>query len=704
VTDVLLKRVKLESVLAFKEASVEFAPGLNVVLSPNEGGKSSLLRGIVAGLYADSSSRKSDVLALARWGSGGLFRIELELRLAGLGYRLVRDFGSKEQAIFREGEERSFAKGKRVDEFLKDHMPLADQNLFLRVCGVRHEELGAVGDGTSAIGEKLEEILGGGWGNVTPASVKRTVEAKRRELLRGTSRLALDENWGLVKRHAESVARAEREFALATDISRRREGLLKTASSARGGIECISAELEILRSRRQKAAQLTELEKKEETARGKAEELRKRTERLRELLSRKRMLVEDAGRFPAALKERGAASLNELMKALELETLLGREIEGAGTVKPRASCRPGFIVAASLILLGIAGALLLNKSMLLLLAAGVVLLGWCVRRGAAAGRALIAPEKGVELERLRERRNAWSGGRSLADSRTLLDAFSAWSDQIKDVQTRLEEVAGAHEGAHEALSARLDAEYGNAAREARAIAEERSALVAFKVDAGELLRLEREIRLKEDETASASVFLEGQERELAGLDAHDANEARERLEAEREDLKRAERKAEILDSILETLDEARSAMSGFLAERLPPLAAAHLSRITGGRYGTLFIDPLTMGIETAPAAGDADAGAGASHAPDRIGPDAVSQGTRDQIYLAVRLALVDLVSRGEPQPLFLDDPFVHFDPERRARALDLVREFAAGHQVIVFTCDPRYRETSAHLIELPGRA
>jgi len=96
--------------------------------------------------------------------------------------------------------------------------------------------------------------------------------------------------------------------------------------------------------------------------------------------------------------------------------------------------------------------------------------------------------------------------------------------------------------------------------------------------------------------------------------------------------------------------------------------------------------------------------AGASRAPDRIGPDALSQGTRDQIYLAVRLALVELVSRGEPQPLFLDDPFVHFDPERRARALDLVREFAAGHQVIVFTCDPRYRETSAHLIELPGRA
>jgi uncharacterized protein YhaN len=91
-------------------------------------------------------------------------------------------------------------------------------------------------------------------------------------------------------------------------------------------------------------------------------------------------------------------------------------------------------------------------------------------------------------------------------------------------------------------------------------------------------------------------------------------------------------------------------------------------------------------------------------APERIKPDSVSQGARDQIHLAVRLALVELMSRGEPQPVFLDDPLVHFDPERRARALELVREFSAKHQIVIFTCDPDYREAGGRLVELPSRA
>jgi len=160
----------------------------------------------------------------------------------------------------------------------------------------------------------------------------------------------------------------------------------------------------------------------------------------------------------------------------------------------------------------------------------------------------------------------------------------------------------------------------------------------------------------------------------------------------------------VLEAILETLAEARRSVAGLLAERLPPIAASHLSRITGGRYESLFIDPLTLRIETVPARGDAETGGGAGEAPERIEPGSVSQGARDQIHLAVRLALVELMSRAEPQPVFLDDPFVHFDPDRRARALDLVREFALKHQVIIFTCDPRFREAGARLVELPARA
>ena len=66
----------------------------------------------------------------------------------------------------------------------------------------------------------------------------------------------------------------------------------------------------------------------------------------------------------------------------------------------------------------------------------------------------------------------------------------------------------------------------------------------------------------------------------------------------------------------------------------------------------------------------------------------LSTGARDQLYLAVRLAVSEYLSRGgEPLPLLLDDAFATSDDTRlRAGMRALLEGFAAGHQVIVVTC------------------
>jgi DNA repair exonuclease SbcCD ATPase subunit len=66
----------------------------------------------------------------------------------------------------------------------------------------------------------------------------------------------------------------------------------------------------------------------------------------------------------------------------------------------------------------------------------------------------------------------------------------------------------------------------------------------------------------------------------------------------------------------------------------------------------------------------------------------LSTGARDQLYLAVRLAVSEYLSRGgEPLPLLLDDAFATSDDARlRAGMRALLGGFATGHQVIVVTC------------------
>jgi DNA repair exonuclease SbcCD ATPase subunit len=66
----------------------------------------------------------------------------------------------------------------------------------------------------------------------------------------------------------------------------------------------------------------------------------------------------------------------------------------------------------------------------------------------------------------------------------------------------------------------------------------------------------------------------------------------------------------------------------------------------------------------------------------------LSAGARDQLYMAVRLAVSEFLSRGgEPLPLLLDDAFATSDDARlEAGMRALVEHFGGGHQVILVTC------------------
>ena len=93
------------------------------------------------------------------------------------------------------------------------------------------------------------------------------------------------------------------------------------------------------------------------------------------------------------------------------------------------------------------------------------------------------------------------------------------------------------------------------------------------------------------------------------------------------------------------------------------------------------------------------------HPSKETGPietDEMSQGTLDQIYLAARLALCDILFGEARPPLLMDDPFVKFDPERRSAALELCRELSSDRQILLFTCHDGYDQYASSVIDLPA--
>ncbi len=131
----------------------------------------------------------------------------------------------------------------------------------------------------------------------------------------------------------------------------------------------------------------------------------------------------------------------------------------------------------------------------------------------------------------------------------------------------------------------------------------------------------------------------------------------------------------------ETMEQAdlglREKFSPVLAQR----AAALFGQLTVGRY-----DEITLAR---------DLSAKARLAGEAVGweADYLSQGARDQLYLALRLAVCELVlPEALACPIILDDALMAFDQTRMERALDLLKAVAEKRQVLLFTCHEREME------------
>ncbi len=73
----------------------------------------------------------------------------------------------------------------------------------------------------------------------------------------------------------------------------------------------------------------------------------------------------------------------------------------------------------------------------------------------------------------------------------------------------------------------------------------------------------------------------------------------------------------------------------------------------------------------------------------------LSEGTKDTISLAFRLAMLEhLYPNGGGMAVF-DDPFTDMDPKRVQQACKLLEKYAEHNQVIFITCDGKYKEIMA---------
>lgn len=150
-----------------------------------------------------------------------------------------------------------------------------------------------------------------------------------------------------------------------------------------------------------------------------------------------------------------------------------------------------------------------------------------------------------------------------------------------------------------------------------------------------------------------------------------------RLEAQEEALADRVSRLELwyaaLQAGLAALEQAQQDLQSRFAPKIAAEAREILSSLTLGRYDRLLLDrDLSL---SAGAAGENTVRPGIWR----------SDGTVDQLYLALRLAVSRALLPGAP--LVLDDALTRFDDRRLAAALELLRR--EDRQILLFTCQSR---------------
>jgi uncharacterized protein YhaN len=149
----------------------------------------------------------------------------------------------------------------------------------------------------------------------------------------------------------------------------------------------------------------------------------------------------------------------------------------------------------------------------------------------------------------------------------------------------------------------------------------------------------------------------------------------------------ATKRWQVLAVVCRLLEDIRAS---YERERQPETlkeASHYLTRLTQGRYSRVWtpLGEKTLRVD------DAE-----GHS---LPVESLSRGTREQLFLSLRLALAaGYARRGAELPMVLDDVLVNFDADRAIAAAEVLRDFAAlGHQLLVCTCHEHIEKIFAQL-------
>lgn len=156
----LVKSVKCRRFAGLKDKEVAFAPGLNVLLGPNEAGKSTLVGALHAALVQDAKldkRRHADFLAqYTPRPSGDLFDAAVQLELDGQALQVEKEWGRHPRAQLELPNGDQVSDELKIRELLREHLQVGEGSISSLVVARQSELRDAISRVLSDAGTKTE--------------------------------------------------------------------------------------------------------------------------------------------------------------------------------------------------------------------------------------------------------------------------------------------------------------------------------------------------------------------------------------------------------------------------------------------------------------------------------------------------------------------------------------------------------------------
>ena len=691
-----VERISLRNFRRFREAEFSLGEGINVVKGPNESGKSTLLQAVLAALYWKVDSTRREVRESLTWGESDGFRLELEGSVDGGRFRLAKDFSARRATLtWEDGETTDQA---RIEERVRGWLGLGSEAAFRATAGIRQDEVALIGEGKKQLGESLQVTVSGSQGGKGVLRARDALRKELGELLRGM-RGAAAKNPGPLAEVEEriSILEARRE-ELARAAEARRNARRRLAELEEEAAEA-RARMEVLETLARDSQERLEIE----------EDIRDFHRRYGQLAMAAELFAEDeelaglaetkyAGVRDLLERKRGELGDLELRRAglAEQARMMRKKLEEAASSR-HASWAPWLLVLGmTAVLVGVAG-VAFSPYLLLLAAPGIAFLLLALLPGGYLGflrEGRLVRDLQVQVAALEERRRDLAGELCRVVSRVGCDspeAFDALRMEYLELLGRRKEIADKLEvlvpdgdvSGLEERARRLAVEVGMRERRLK----ELQGRFVDPVRLQEVLREKEALHRRLDELREERVRCE------VALSEEEVEEELLRVEEDlaelRERKQRLSRRAEALRLAMDWLERSATDTLSSAARRLERLTGDYLERMTGGRYDKVIIDKSTLDLSV----WSREKGGPAT-------PESLSRGTVDQLYLAARLSLVEIICGDRNPPLLLDDPFVTFDGYRLRQAMELLRDYARSGQVVIFTCGDVYDAFADRVVDL----